>query len=90
MNHEADYLPAEIYNSHNQTSENRQGPSQLLDTRICDIRPVLPERLARFGYVGGQALKVRRPDIGEVGLSKSEIEHAVQYGITMDGKNENN
>jgi hypothetical protein len=83
MNHETDYLPAEIYNSHNQPSENRQGLSQLLDTRICDIRPLLPERLARFGYVGGQALKVRRPDIGEIGLSPSEIEHAVQYGITM-------
>jgi hypothetical protein len=80
---ETDYLPTEIYNSHNQLSESRQGLSQLLDTRICDIRPLSTERLARFGYVGGQALKVRRPDIGEVGLSKSEIEHAIQYGITM-------
>jgi hypothetical protein len=80
---DTDYLPTEIYNSHNQSGENRQGLSQLLDTRICDIRPVLSERLARFGYVGRQALKVRRPDIGEIGLSKSEIDHVIQYAITM-------
>jgi hypothetical protein len=78
-----DAIPAEICQSHNQNSENRQGLSQLLDTRICDIRPVSTERFARFGFVGGQTLKVRRPDLGEVGLSDAEIEHAIVYGITM-------
>ena len=78
-----DNIPTEICQSHNKTSENRQGLSQLLDTRICDIRPVSTERFARFGFVGGQTLKVRRPDIGEIGLSESEINHAVQYGIAM-------
>lgn len=82
MNHEADYLPAEIYNSHNQPSENRQGLSQLLDTRICDIRPLSTRQAQRFGYVGGQTLKIRRPDLGETGLSDAEIEHCMVYGIS--------
>jgi hypothetical protein len=83
MNHDTDYLPTEVYNSHNQLSENRQGFSQLLDTRVCDIRPVPTEGFARYGFVGGQTLKVRRPDLGEIGLSDAEIEHAIVYGITM-------
>jgi hypothetical protein len=88
MNHDTDYLPAEIYNSHHQPSENRQGLSQLLDTRICDIRPVLPEKFTRISFVGDRSFKIRTPEFGEVGLSQSEIDHAIQYGITMDGKNE--
>ena len=83
MNHETDYLPAEIYNTHNQPIENRQGLSQLLDTSFFGARPVFPEKFTRISFVGGEALKVRRPDIGEIGLSKSEIDHAVQHGITM-------
>ena len=77
-----DYLPAEIYNTHNQPVENRQGLSQFLDTRICDIRPVSTRQSQRIGYVGGQTFKVRLPDIGEIGLSKSEIDHAITYGIS--------
>jgi hypothetical protein len=88
MNHESDYLPTEIYNSHNQPSENRQDLRNVVDTRIPADRPLPVIQFERFSYTAPEKLKIRSPDIGEIGLSQSEIEHAVQYGITMDGKNE--
>jgi hypothetical protein len=83
-----DPVSTQICQSHNQLIENRQGLSQLLDTRICDIRPVQSQEFTRISYSGSRTFKVRTPEFGEVGLSQSEIDHAIQYGITMDGKNE--
>ena len=78
-----DYLPAEIYNTHNKPSENRQGLSQLLDTRICDIRPVSAQGFTRVSFIGSRTFKVRTPEIGEIGLSQSEIDHAIDNAIYM-------
>ena len=79
---DTDYLPAEIYNTHNQLSENRQGLSQLLDTRVPADRPVSVGQSQRISFIGGQTFKVRRPDIGETGLSDAEIDHAMTYGVS--------
>ena len=78
-----DYLPAEIYNTHNQHVENRQGLSQLLDTRICDIRPVSTQGFTRVSFIGSRTFAIRTPEIGEVGLSQSEIDHAIANAIYM-------
>ena len=77
-----DTVPAQICEPHHKTGENRQGFSQLLDKRICDIRPVSARQSQRIGYVGGQTLKIRLPDLGETGLSKAEEDHARIYGIS--------
>jgi hypothetical protein len=66
-----------------QYSKVRQDLRNVVDTRLCTNRPAQLGQIERAGYVGGQTLKVRRPDLGEVGLSKSEIDHAIQYRITM-------
>jgi hypothetical protein len=83
-----DTIPSAICKYDYQYSKVRQDLRNVVDTRLFTDRPAQFEQLERAGYVGGQTLKVRRPDPSEVGLSKSEIDHAIQYGITMDGKNE--
>ena len=80
---ETNYLPAEIYNTRHQLSEDRQGLSELLDTRVPAARPVPIGQPQRVSFIGGSTLKVRRPDIGETGLSDAEIEIAINYGITI-------
>ena len=79
---ETNYLPTEIYNTRHQLSENRQGLGELCDTRVPAARPVPIGQPQRVSYVGGQTLKVRLPYLGETGLSESEIEHAINYGIS--------
>lgn len=77
-----DTVPTQICEPHHTTGENRQGLSQLLDTRICDIRPVSIGQFTRVSFIGGSALKIRRPEPGEIGLSDAEIDHAMTYGIS--------
>lgn len=76
-------VSTQICEPHHTTGENRQGFSQLLDTRICDIRPVLPQEFTRVSFIGSRTFKVRTPEIGEVGLSQSEIDHAIDNAIYM-------
>ena len=79
---DTDYLPAEIYNTRHQLSKDRQGLSELLDTRVPADRSVSVGQSQRISYVGGEIFKVRRPDIGETGLSEAEIDHAMTYWVS--------
>jgi hypothetical protein len=81
MNH--DTIPIEVRSHDNQHSKSGQNLCDVVHTRLCTDRPAQSGQLERASYVGGKTLKVRRPDPGEVGLSQSEIDHAIQYGITM-------
>jgi hypothetical protein len=78
-----DPVPTQICQSHNTTGENRQGLSQLLDTSFFGARPVLPEKFTRISFVGDRSFKIRTPNIGEIGLSEAEINHAIAYAIYM-------
>ena len=78
-----DTVPAQICEPHHTTGENRQGLSQLLDTRICDIRPVSTQGFTRLSFSRSGAIKIRVADEGETKLSMEEIEHAVVYGTSV-------
>lgn len=79
---DANYLPAAIYQAHNTIGENRQGLSQLLDTRVSADRSISVGQPQRISYVGGEIFKVRLPNIGETGLSESEIDYAMTHGVS--------
>lgn len=71
-----------IRNDNSRNSETGQNLCELVDTPLFGTRPVQPQKFTRVSYVGGEIFKVRRPDIGETGLSDAEIDHAMTYGVS--------
>ena len=77
-----DTVPTAICSDNFRNGESGQSLCELVDTPLFGTRPVQPRESQRISYVGGQTFKVRLPDIGEIGLSNSEIDHAIAYGIS--------
>lgn len=77
-----DTLPSQVCLPHYQFSPMGQNLRELVNSRVPAARPVPTMQPQRIGYVGGQTLQIRCPDIGETALSASEIEIAISEGIT--------
>lgn len=78
-------LPTEICKpSHilSQQSSVRQEICERSDSGVFGIRPVSAWQSQRISFTGGQICKIRRPDLGETGLSQCEIDHAELHGIS--------
>ena len=71
-----------ICNDNPRNSESGQNLCELVDTPLFGTRPVQPREPQRISFIGGQTFKVRLPDIGEIGLSDAEVDHAMTYGVS--------
>jgi hypothetical protein len=78
-----DTLPSQICTNNYQHGEIRQNLRDVVDTPFLGVRPAQSQEFTRVSYSGSRTFKVRTPEFGEVGLSQSEIDHAIQYGITI-------
>jgi hypothetical protein len=78
-----DTISIQFCKNNYQHSEVRQGLRNVVNCRFSENRPISIGEFTPDSYRGGQTLKVRRPDLGEIGLSDAEIEHAIVYGITI-------
>lgn len=78
----ANTISTEVYKPHYSTGKTGQKLRKLGDLRVSANRFVSAGESQRISFTGGQTLKIRRPDLGETGLSESEIDHAMTYGIS--------
>lgn len=76
-------LPTEIHHDHPSHGEMGQNLRQLVDTPTLGIRPEQFTQPQKISFIGGSTFKVRAADFGETALSQSEIEHAINHGITI-------
>lgn len=77
-----DSVSTKICYPHYQFSQTGQDLRKLGYSQLFGARPIPVMQLAPIGFTGGRAIKVRRPDIGETGLSSGEIQVAIEQGIS--------
>lgn len=80
---ETNHLPTEVYQHSYRDSETGQDLRQLVDTPFLGARSAQSQVFTRVSFVGSRTFAIRTPEIGEVGLSDSEIQHAINHGITI-------
>lgn len=81
---ETNHLPAEVYQHSYRDSETGQDLRQLVNTPVLGARPAQSQEFTRVSFVGSRTFAIRTPEIGEVGLSQSEIDHAIANAIYME------
>lgn len=77
-----DTLPSQICSAHYGAFFAGQNLRELVNSRVPAPRPLPAMQPQSISFIGGETIKIRRPDIGETALSPSEIEIAISEGIS--------